>query len=175
MGASVGLPPADDKSVASVGVLDKSMTVLDAVASTPAGDGASLAHLVAATGLPRATVHRLAVALEGHGLLRRDDDGLLRAGQQGIGVAADDRHARERVALFRSDDVDDALARRVHRVERDGELGAVRPEGLDLLAGHRIGDLELGVGGGDVVVLGGEGQLRVADTCLLYTSDAADE
>ena len=31
--------------------------------------------LVARTGLPKATAHRLAAALEAHGLLRRDDEG----------------------------------------------------------------------------------------------------
>lgn len=44
------------------------MSVLDAVA----GGAASLPELVAATGLNRATVHRLAVALVDHGMLRRD-------------------------------------------------------------------------------------------------------
>ncbi len=43
------------------------MTILRAVADEPA----TLAELVARTGLPRATAHRLAVALEGHRLVRR--------------------------------------------------------------------------------------------------------
>lgn len=59
--------------VSGVGVLDKSMAVVDAVA---AADGpVGLADLVDATGLPRATVHRLAAALEVHGLLRRHPAG----------------------------------------------------------------------------------------------------
>ncbi len=59
-----------------VGVLDKSVLVLDAVA-----DGAgSLAALTARTGLSRATVHRLAVALEVHRLLGRDGDGRWQVG-----------------------------------------------------------------------------------------------
>ena len=57
--------------VTGVGVLDKAVLVLRAVAERPL----SLAALQSATGLPRATAHRLAVALETHGLLRRDDDG----------------------------------------------------------------------------------------------------
>lgn len=63
--------------VSGVGVIDKSMAVLDAVAVTSGGGGAgcSLADLVARTGISRATAHRLAVALEVHGLLRRDGDG----------------------------------------------------------------------------------------------------
>lgn len=54
-----------------MGVLDKSVAVLDAVARQPC----ALADLVVATGQSRATTHRLAVALEAHGLLRRDDAG----------------------------------------------------------------------------------------------------
>ena len=58
-------------SLSGVGVLDKAMAVLGAVEAEPR----SLAELVAATDLTRATAHRLATALEAHGLLRRDDDG----------------------------------------------------------------------------------------------------
>ena len=57
--------------VTGVGVLDKAAVVLRAVAARPC----SLGELQHATGLPRATAHRLAVALEAHGLLRRDDEG----------------------------------------------------------------------------------------------------
>jgi DNA-binding IclR family transcriptional regulator len=52
-------------------VVDKAVGILDAVAESPA----ALAELVEATGLPRATAHRLAVALETHRLLARDTDG----------------------------------------------------------------------------------------------------
>jgi DNA-binding IclR family transcriptional regulator len=52
-------------------VLDKAVAILRAVADQPA----TLAELVARTGLPRATAHRLAVALEGHRLVRRTPDG----------------------------------------------------------------------------------------------------
>ncbi len=52
----------------------------------------------------------------------------------GVGVAADDGHAGLREALLRADDVDDALAGRVHRVQGDAELGAVVAQRLDLLA-----------------------------------------
>lgn len=54
-----------------VGVLDKAVLVLDAVH----GGAHSLAALTAGTGLSRATAHRLAVALEVHGLLARDPGG----------------------------------------------------------------------------------------------------
>lgn len=55
-----------------MGVLDKSVLVLDAVA-----DGATaLAEVAERSGLPKATAHRLVVALEAHGLLRREAGGL---------------------------------------------------------------------------------------------------
>ena len=54
-----------------VGVLDKAVRVLDALESGPA----ALAELVDRTGLPRATAHRLAVALEVHRLVARDTGG----------------------------------------------------------------------------------------------------
>jgi DNA-binding IclR family transcriptional regulator len=71
-------------SVSGVGVLDKAMAVLRAVEVRPR----SLAELVDATGISRATAHRLAVALEAHGLLRRDDDGRFALGLGLIGLGA---------------------------------------------------------------------------------------
>ncbi|GAA4860773.1 IclR family transcriptional regulator [Saccharopolyspora rosea] len=59
-----------------IGVLDKAVAVLQAVASEPCG----LAELCSRTGLPRATAHRLAVGLEVHRLLRRGSDGRWRPG-----------------------------------------------------------------------------------------------
>ncbi|WP_040860030.1 IclR family transcriptional regulator, partial [Nocardia niigatensis] len=59
-----------------IGVLDKAMAVLHAVAEQPCG----LNELCARTGLPRATAHRLAVGLETHRMLARDSQGLWRPG-----------------------------------------------------------------------------------------------
>lgn len=59
-------------SVSGVGVLDKAVGVLLALR---AGGPLGLADLQQATGLPRATAHRLSVALEEHGLVRRDGAG----------------------------------------------------------------------------------------------------
>jgi DNA-binding IclR family transcriptional regulator len=58
-------------SVSGVGVLDKAVTILDALEERPL----ALAGLVEATGIPRPTAHRLATALEDHGLVRRDGQG----------------------------------------------------------------------------------------------------
>jgi DNA-binding IclR family transcriptional regulator len=71
-----------ERSVGSVGVLDKAVAVLAAVDGAPR----SLAELQAATGLPRATAHRLATALEQHGLLRRNSDGRFTLGLRLIGL-----------------------------------------------------------------------------------------
>jgi DNA-binding IclR family transcriptional regulator len=60
-----------EPTVTGVGVLDKAMRVLEAVEERPL----DLAALVEVTRLPRATAHRLAVAMEAHGLVRRDDRG----------------------------------------------------------------------------------------------------
>ncbi len=54
-----------------IGVLDKSVLVLQTAAERPC----NLAELTDATGLPRATAHRLAVGLETHRLLARDGAG----------------------------------------------------------------------------------------------------
>ncbi|MGH9215087.1 MAG: IclR family transcriptional regulator [Acidimicrobiales bacterium] len=69
-------------SISGVGVVDKAVGVLAALERGPQ----SLAELVAATGLSRATAHRLAVALEAHGLVRRDEDGRFSLGLRLIGL-----------------------------------------------------------------------------------------
>ena len=78
--------------VTGVGVVDKAVHILRAVADQPR----SLHALQAATGLPRATAHRLAVALEAHGLLRRDEDGRFDLGPE---LAALGRITAERYPL----------------------------------------------------------------------------
>jgi DNA-binding IclR family transcriptional regulator len=60
-----------EQIISSVGVLDKAMAIVDAVVEGPL----SLNSLAERTGFHRATAHRLAVALEAHGLLRRDLEG----------------------------------------------------------------------------------------------------
>jgi DNA-binding IclR family transcriptional regulator len=55
----------------SVGVLDKAVHVLGCLRDEPA----SLAELVERSGLSRATAYRLAVALEVHGFVERDEAG----------------------------------------------------------------------------------------------------
>ncbi len=59
------------ESVSNVGVLDKGVGIVQALARGPL----DLAGLQRATSLPRATAHRLALALEAHHLVRRDAQG----------------------------------------------------------------------------------------------------
>lgn len=80
-------------SISGVGVLDKAMAVLTSAAAAPR----SLAELVESTGLSRPTAHRLAVALEAHGLLRRDEDGRFCLGLRLIGLG---HEAAESVPLW---------------------------------------------------------------------------
>ncbi len=76
-------------SVSNVGVLDKAIGIFKAIES--AGP-LTLYELQISTGMPRATLHRLAVALESHGLLRRETTGrfCLGLGLVALGVAATD-------------------------------------------------------------------------------------
>jgi DNA-binding IclR family transcriptional regulator len=78
--------------VTGVGVLDKAMLVIRAVADAPR----TLVELQVETRLPRATAHRLATALEAHGMLRRDADGRFDLGQ---GLVPLGRTAAERFSL----------------------------------------------------------------------------
>jgi DNA-binding IclR family transcriptional regulator len=73
-------------SVSGVGVLDKAFVVLNVLVTRPL----TLAEVVEATGIPRATCHRLLSALEHHGAVRRNDEGLYCVGPSmaGLGRAA---------------------------------------------------------------------------------------
>jgi len=71
-----------DTSVRTVGVLDKAVTILAALEERPL----VLAGLVEATGIPRPTAHRLATALEAHGLVRRDAEGRFALGLRLVGL-----------------------------------------------------------------------------------------
>ena len=66
------------ESVSGVGVLDKAVRILAALEPGPL----ALSELSEAAGLPRATAHRLAQALELHGLLERDGAGRFALGSR---------------------------------------------------------------------------------------------
>jgi DNA-binding IclR family transcriptional regulator len=73
-----------DSIATNVGVLDKSVAILAALAEQ---GPLSLAGLVSATGLSRPTAHRLAAALEAHRLVGRDGGGRYRLGLRLLGWA----------------------------------------------------------------------------------------
>ena len=73
-----------DIKVSGVGVIDKSVAVIDALAEGPC----STQELVERTGITRATVHRLATALELHGLVRRSADGRFALGYRFVSLAS---------------------------------------------------------------------------------------
>jgi DNA-binding IclR family transcriptional regulator len=99
-------------TVGGVGVLDKTIVVLDALEVSPC----SLAELVEATGLPRATAHRLASALEAHGLVRRDEEGRFTLGTRLVALG---RAAKEAFPLA-------GAAHRALRELRDGTEESVQ-------------------------------------------------
>lgn len=105
--------------VTGVGVLDKAMVVLRAVEAAPR----SLSELRAATGLPRATAHRLASALEEHGLLRRDGDGRFELGHGlvPLGRLAAQRFPLEELARPVLTELRDETGESVQLFVREGE------------------------------------------------------
>lgn len=108
-------------SVSGVGVLDKSVAVLEAVAA--AERSCTLADLVAATGISRATVHRLAVALEAHGLVRRDGNGRFAPGLHliALGRAAAERWPLAEAARPHLEELRDETGESVQLYVRDGD------------------------------------------------------
>ena len=107
------------ESVRSVGVLDKSVALLGAVESGPC----SLTDLVERAGLSRATTHRLAVALEGHGLLRRTADGRFALGVRliALGRAAEAAVPLAELARPALEELRDRTGESVQLYVRDGD------------------------------------------------------
>ena len=78
----------------------------------------------------------------------------------GVAVSADDGFAGQREAKLGADDVHDPLFGRADVGQRDAELGAVVAQGVDLLGGDGIQDVETLSGrGGHVVIDGPEGAI----------------
>jgi DNA-binding IclR family transcriptional regulator len=102
-----------------VGTLDKAVHILAAISPRPK----TLAELVEATGLSRATTHRLARALQTHGLVRRTDDGQFALG---LGLVALGRAAAESLPLADAagpalEHLRDATGESVQLYVRDGD------------------------------------------------------
>lgn len=106
--------------VSGVGTIDKGVRVLAAVEEI---GPCALADLVTATGLSRATTHRLAVALETHGLLRRTVEGRFALGLRlvGLGRAATDALPLAEAAASALAALRDATGESVQLYVREGE------------------------------------------------------
>lgn len=103
-----------------MGTIDKGVRVLAAVEEI---GPCALADLVTATGLSRATTHRLAVALETHGLLRRTMEGRFALGLRlvGLGRAATDALPLAEAAASALAALRDATGESVQLYVREGE------------------------------------------------------
>ena len=172
-------------SVSGVGVLDKAMAVLAAVEDAPR----SLAELVDATGLSRATAHRLARALEVHGLVRRTPDGRFAVGPRLDAVALPElaRPALEALSHATGESVQLFVRRGDRRLcvaalESPNELRTIVPVGAFLpldrgsagkvLSGdaavlrrgwaESVAEREPGVASVSAPVVDGEGRVRAA-------------
>ncbi len=108
-----------ESNISGVGVVDKSLGILSLVAERPR----TLAELVADSGSSRATTHRLAVALEAHGLLRRGPNGRFMLGLHLIALG---RSATEQFPLAEAagpalEDLRSRTGESVQIYVRDGE------------------------------------------------------
>jgi DNA-binding IclR family transcriptional regulator len=108
-----------EHTVSGVGVVDKSLLLVQVIADGPC----SLAELVARSGLSRATVHRLAVALEAHGIVRRTIDGRFALGLHlvALGRAATEQFPLAEAAAPALTELRDATGESVQLYVRDGE------------------------------------------------------
>lgn len=137
-----------EPTISGVGVLDKSVALLEACAS--AAEPRTLNELVAATGYAKATTHRLASALEAHGLLRRDADGRYLLGVRliALGRTAAERWSVAEAAMPALEQLRRSTGESVQLYRRDGdqrvcvvslesteELRTIVPQGARLALG----------------------------------------
>ena len=87
----------------------------------------------------------------------------------GVAVAADNGHARKRATLLGANDVHDALLFVAHWVQRDVELFCVRAHHFKLLGRNWVGNWQVNVGGGNVVVFGRHGEIWSAHGAVINT------
>jgi len=141
-------------SVSGVGVLDKAFTVVGALEAGPLG----LGDLVSVTGLSRATAHRLAVALEVHGMVARTDDGRFALGPRltGLSLPVAARPALERLR----DDTGESVQLYVRRGDRRLCVASLEsPHGLRTIVAVGA-SLPLSVGSAGKVLRGDPESLR---------------
>jgi DNA-binding IclR family transcriptional regulator len=154
---SIANSPPTANRITGVGVLDRSVALLELLADGPR----SLRWLAEASGLPRPTAHRLLVALERHGLVARDGTGLFRLGPRLTELAfradpALDLAALAEPVLAR---LHDATGESVQLYVRSGDKRlciAARDSGTGLRDSVPVGALlPLAAGSGGKVLLAG--------------------
>ncbi len=141
-------------SVSGVGVLDKAFAVVAALEAGPL----SLADLVSATGLSRATAHRLAVALEVHEMVARTGDGRFELGPRltGLSLPVAARPALERLR----DETGESVQLYVRRGDRRLCVASLEsPHGLRTIVAVGA-SLPLSVGSAGKVLRGDPESLR---------------
>lgn len=106
-------------SVSGVGVIDKAAAILAALRERPL----DLAELQRASGLPRATAHRLVVALEQHHLVRRDGQGRFCLGFElvALGRIAAEQFGLGETAMPHLQDLRDACGESVQLYVREDD------------------------------------------------------
>lgn len=146
--------------VSGVGVVDKSVTILDAVHAGAQG----LTELVESTGYSRATTHRLATALAVHGLLRRTGDGGFALGWRLVvlGRAAESGQGLVEIAAEVLGRLRDETGESAQLYVRDGERRVCvavseSPHGLRTIVGVGA-ELPLGKGSAGHALLGDVGR-----------------
>jgi len=152
---TLGRTDGDRNPVSGVGVLDRSMMLLELL-----GDGPrSLRFLAQASGLPRPTAHRLLVALEAHRLVRRGADGSFRLGPRLTELALRADHGLELAAMAAGvlARLHDQSGESVQLYLRSGDrrlCAAARDAGTGLRDSVPVGaTLPLGAGSGGKVLL----------------------
>jgi DNA-binding IclR family transcriptional regulator len=131
-----------ESSVARVGVLEKTVAILDALEEGPLG----LSDLARQVGEPRPSVHRLCAALESHGLIERNGD-LRQLGPRlarWANYAFASEHRLIEVAMPHLETLRDATGESVQLYVREGDqrrciAGLESPHGLRTIV--RVGSV----------------------------------
>jgi DNA-binding IclR family transcriptional regulator len=146
--------------VGRVGVLDKTVAILDALENGPLG----LSELARRIGEPRPTVHRLCAALEQHGLVERDNADRRQLGTRLLrwaNHAAASEHRLIEVAMPVLETLRDATGESVQLFVREGDqrrciAGLESPHGLRTIV--RVGSmLSLDAGSAAAVLRSADG------------------
>ncbi|MQA96570.1 MAG: helix-turn-helix domain-containing protein [Streptosporangiales bacterium] len=139
-------------------VLSKALAILDAFAQGP--QRLTLTDLVRHSGLPQATVHRLAGELQAWGALERDDKGRYAIGARlwRLGIAAPGRQGLRELALPYMQDLYAATHENVQLAVLEGDQALY----VEHIKGHEAVPIVTEVGGGLPLHATGVGKVLLA-------------